>query len=274
MTARGEDGIESAHGRLEVRAVLLIGAAISIALALTPAGPALWLVAVATVASATILLGDSRHLLWEPRWLLRVALLALFAVGINALSTGEGTRLTWGGMTLPVSREGIRVGLETGVRLTAMVFLFRAVVHSIEPMSLVQTVERALAPLRRLGVRTESVSMATMIAMQVGPTFAQEAQRLSRQRALRTAWPGPTAPLAERRNKLRLGAADLPAVVVPLTQLALRRADELAWALPARHFGSAPRTLGRAVAWGAQEWAWLAAATGMFLFALWRRVAV
>ena len=253
---------------LETRAVLLAATLLGTAVALAPVGPTLLFCGAGAAASGILLARSAGVSALGPLILGRLLLVALFALIINAAFT-SGTQVRWLGIVWPVSREGLRVGGETAVRMISLILLFRGAVQSLDPMEVVAMVERALTPLRRFGVRSERPAVVVMIALQVAPTFAREARRLTLQRALRRGWPGPSAPASERKRRLRLRIRDLPAVLLPLVQLAMRRAEELAWALPAKSFGAAERTLPETRSWYAPEWLAVTGTSVFFAVALW-----
>lgn len=259
------------HGAppLEVRAVLLACALVALGVAVAPAGAALILASLVAAAAGLMLSRGGGNAL-GPRAATQLLLFASIAFVLNAVFT-PGDNLTVWGRTIPISHEGIRVGGETALRIVALILLFRGLVQSIAPLAVVSAVERALAPLRRIGFRGEKLALVLMIALHVAPSFAGEARRLSVQRALRRGWPGPAAPLAERRRRLRPRLRDLPAILVPLMGLALRRGEELAWALPARYFGEGARTTAPAIPWSSREWGAVGAAVVFLCFSLWAR---
>jgi energy-coupling factor transporter transmembrane protein EcfT len=254
---------------LEARAVLVVSALTALGVALAPAGWGLVIASIVAAGAGVLLSRSSGNTLGRSA-AGQLLLFAAMAFVLNALFT-PGTGLVFWGRELPLSREGIRVGGETALRILAMVLLFRGLVQSVAPLAVVSAVERSLAPLRRLGFRSEKLAVVLMIALQVAPSFATEARRLSLQRALRRGWPGPAAPLAVRRRRLRTRLRDLPAILVPLMGLALRRAEELAWALPARYFGEGERTPAVATPWADREWGVVAMAVVFLAVSLWAR---
>jgi energy-coupling factor transporter transmembrane protein EcfT len=132
-------------------------------------------------------------------------------------------------------------------------------------------VERALAPWARARRGVGELLVVLLVALRLAPGLGAEARRLTVQRALRGDWPGPGAPARERRRRLALGLRQLPAVLVPLALLVLRRAEELAWALPARYYGLGVRTPPRPPRWRAREWAAVAAGVALLGWAAWAR---
>jgi energy-coupling factor transporter transmembrane protein EcfT len=242
---------------------------VGLGVALAPAGLPLFLLALGAALAGIALSRSVGEGLSAPV-AANLALFALVAFVLNAVFT-SGTPLVVAGRSLPITEEGLRVGGETALRLMALVLLFRGVVRSIVPLEIVGAVERGFRPLGGLGLRSERLAVVLMIAIQVAPSFATEARRLSLQRALRRGWPGPGADPAERKRRLRMRLHHLPAVLVPLVGLALRRAEELAWALPARYFGAQERTPAPATAWAAKEWGAVAMAASFLALSLWVR---
>jgi energy-coupling factor transporter transmembrane protein EcfT len=196
--------------------------------------------------------------------------LCAFAWILNAVFA-PGRQWVAGGRTWPVTVEGIRLGAETALRLLALALLFRGAsqaVSSLDALTLYERIARVVPGPRRWA---EALGVVLLVGLRLGPGLAEESRRLNAQRALRGDWPGPGAPWAERKKKLSLRLRDLPEVIVPLTLLSLRRADELSWALPARYYGLAPRTPPESPPWHARDWAWLAGGLVIAAWAAWVR---
>lgn len=268
MTAAAALAGSTGARRVPGTGALLAGAALgSLGLALAPLGPALVFAAGACAAAGLWLRGATGHPAGA-RDLARVAALAAFAWALNAAFT-PGPPAEFAGRALPVSAAGVRVGTATAVRLAALLLLFQGVVRAFSPLAALAALDGWLRPWRRPGGWATRLEVVLLVALRLAPGIETEAHRLSRQRALRGPWPGPGAPAAERRRRLALRLRDVPAVLVPLTLLVLRRAEELAWALPARYHGLASRTPPAPAPWGAAEWAALAAGAAVLAGAAW-----
>lgn len=254
---------------LETGSLVAAGLALALAVVLASTTPTLLATGAAAVAGGLYLLFAAGFPPRRSDWV-RLVVVAGFAWVLNAVFTAGTPAFLWG-QRLPVSAAGARVGAETAIRLVALVVLFQGVVRTASPFEVVGGIERALSPLRRLGVRPDGLSVVTMVALRMAPDLTAEARRLAVQRALRGPWPGPDAPRKERERRLRIRLRDLPGVLVPLVLLALRRAEELAWALPARYYGLGPRTPARARAWRARDAIAVAAALAFLSWSAWSR---
>jgi energy-coupling factor transporter transmembrane protein EcfT len=258
------------RGRVPETRALVAGASLAaVGLALAPLGPALALAAAACAGAGLWLRTACGHRA-APRDLARVALLGGFALTLNAVFTG-GPPVAIGGWALPVSAAGLRVGAETAVRLVALLLLFQGVARAFSPFVALAGLERWLRPWRRPGGAVASFEVVLLVALRLAPSLDEEARRLSVQRALRGPWPGPGAPVAARRRRLAVRLREVPAVLVPLTLLVLRRAEELAWALPARYHGLGPRTPAELARWTAGDWTALLAGAAVLGGAAWAR---
>lgn len=254
---------------LETGSLVAAGFALALAVVLANTTPTLLVTGAAAVAGGLYLLVAAGFPLRRSDWI-RLVVVAGFAWLLNAVFTAGTPAFAWG-QRLPVTAEGARVGAETAIRLVALVVLFQGVVRTASPFEVVRGIERALSPLRRLGLRPDGLSVVSMVALRMAPDLTAEARRLAVQRALRGPWPGPDAPRRERERRLRIRLRDLPRVLVPLVLLALRRAEELAWALPARYYGLGPRTPARTRAWRARDAIAVAASLAFLFWSAWSR---
>jgi energy-coupling factor transporter transmembrane protein EcfT len=250
---------------LAAGAVIASAILAAMAVALAPRGPALWVVAGFAGAGALFLLTLSGNPLPSRREWSGLFLLGLTAWLLNALFRA-GPRAVLAGHAMPWSEAGAIAGRDTAVRLVALVLVFRALTRAV-------SAREALALAGRLpsGPRGSSLGVLLLVALRLSPSLENEARRLQWQRALRGDWPGPMSPRAERERRLRVGVRDLAAVTLPLFLLTLTRAEELAWALPARYYGLARRTPPERVAWRGRDWALVGLGAALACAAAWTR---
>ena len=105
---------------------------------------------------------------------------------------------------------------------------------------LVAAATRALAPLRRIGLRVGEISLMTMIAFSFIPLMADEVRRLQLAQAVRCGFP--------KRGPAAIRAA-VP-LLAPLVIGVFRRADEIDTALHVRCYRmDAPRSSFRGAGW-------------------------
>jgi len=220
----------------------------ALAVALAPDGLPLAVVALVAATGSLALLGLAGAPLPGAREWAGLALLAFTAWLLNAVFRA-GPRATLWGHAMPWSQAGAIAGKDTAVRLVALVLVFRALTRAITP-------REALALTGRLpaGPKGSSLGVLLLVALRLAPSFENEARRLQWQRALRGDWPGPQSPRAEREKRLRVGVRDLAQITLPLFLLTLTRAEELAWALPARYYGLARRTPPAPRPWKSRDW--------------------
>lgn len=240
---------ETARG-LETRAVLAAAALAALAVSIAPRGPVL-----AGVAAACVLAGAAAALSAgrRPPRALSLLTAAAIALVLNAVFTA-GAPLVIAGRSWPVSAAGVAVGVDTALRLVALVTLFHGATSAVAPLEAVALLDRAARPLARFGVRHDAPAVLLLVTLRLWPVIEQEGARLVRQRALRAGWPGPGLDARARARRLRLGWRMLAALLVPLTLLVLRRAEQVAAALPARYYGLAPRTPAALRRWRGREW--------------------
>jgi energy-coupling factor transporter transmembrane protein EcfT len=233
---------------LPAGAVIASAILAALAVALAPGGLPLAVVASLAAGGALALLALAAAPLPSPREIVGLVVLALTAWLLNALFRA-GPRATLLGHAMPWSEVGVVAGLDTAVRLVAFVLVFRALTRAI-------SAREALALAGRLpsGPRGSSLGVLLLVALRLAPSLENEARRLQWQRALRGDWPGPMSPRAEREKRLRVGVRDLTQVTLPLFLLTLTRAEELAWALPARYYGLAKRTPPEKTGWRGRDW--------------------
>jgi biotin transport system permease protein len=182
--------------RLPAGPKLLVAMAFALAVSLAPAGP--WLLAGAGVAVAGcyLLAGLGLPVLGREAWRLRwVALLVL---------AGQVLFLPWPTVVANVARVVVVILLANLVTLTT------------PTERLVDAVERALTPLRRVGVNPSRVALMLSMTITTIPVIAGFAAQIREAQRARGV---PLAPLA---------------FVVPLLIMTLKHADDLADALTAR----------------------------------------
>lgn len=143
-------------------------------------------------------------------------------------------------------RGGVALGLVRSARVLALVFATGLFLATTDPVDLSDAFFRALAPLRRVGVRAGGFALMTMLVLSFAPLMIQEARRLELAQAVRCGFP-------------RRGPGALRSVVpllAPLFVGVLRRADEVDLALRARAFRlDEPRTSPGRAGLSAVDWA-------------------
>jgi biotin transport system permease protein len=121
----------------------------------------------------------------------------------------------------------VRTGLETALRLLALVLAAAVVTATTRVTAMVAVVERVCAPLRVVGVRPARVGLALAMTLRFIPLVAERADRIREAQAA-------------RGGSVR-GVRGLAALVVPLLVSVLQLAHTVSEALDARGADDVPR---------------------------------
>jgi biotin transport system permease protein len=121
----------------------------------------------------------------------------------------------------------VLTGLETALRLLALVLAAAVVTATTRVTAMVAVVERVCAPLRFVGVRPARIGLALAMALRFIPLVAERADRIREAQAAR----GGSA----------RGVRGLAALVVPLLVQVLQLAHTVSEALDARGADDVPR---------------------------------
>lgn len=143
--------------------------------------------------------------------------------GQPVISLG-GIAITW---------EGLLAGGVQIYRLSLLVIITSLLTFTTSPTQLAHGLETALGPLERIGFPVRELVMVLTIALSFVPTFFIEIEKISKAQRAR----GSDFRSGGLGGRLR----GLAPVFVPIFVSAFRRAEELATAMEARGFRSAPR---------------------------------
>jgi biotin transport system permease protein len=121
----------------------------------------------------------------------------------------------------------VRTGLETALRLLALVLAAAVVTATTRVTAMVAVVEKVCAPLRFVGVRPARVGLALAMVLRFIPLVAERADRIREAQAAR----GGSA----------RGVRGMAAIVVPLLVQVLQLAHTVSEALDARGADDVPR---------------------------------
>jgi biotin transport system permease protein len=122
----------------------------------------------------------------------------------------------------------VLAGLETALRLLALVLAAAVVTATTRVTAMVAVVERVCAPLRLVGVRPARIGLALAMTLRFIPLVAERADRIREAQAA-------------RGGALR-GVRGLAAMVVPLLVQVLQLAHTVSEALDARGADDVPRS--------------------------------
>lgn len=148
----------------------------------------------------------------------------LLTMVLNFLLTPGTPRWHLGPLT--ITQEGFAQGIFLAVRLLLLVMATSLLTLTTSPISLTDGLEGLLKPLSRFGFPAHELAMMMSIALRFIPTFAEEAEKITKAQEARGADFQTGNLLARARSMLPL--------LVPLFVSAFRRADDLALAMEAR----------------------------------------
>ncbi|MDO8964679.1 MAG: energy-coupling factor transporter transmembrane protein EcfT [Coriobacteriia bacterium] len=191
-----------------------------------------------------------------------VGLILVFTILANALRWDPATVALVRIGSLAVDAAGLRTGLFFAVRIVLLVTGTSLLTLTTSPVELTGGIERALGPLRRVGVPVGELAMTLTIALRFIPTTWEEADQIITAQQARGASFDAGGPLARAR-------AYTP-VLLPLFYRLFRRADSLATAMEARCYsGSAVRTRLHDARMGTGDWVVLVASASALIAAGW-----
>jgi energy-coupling factor transport system permease protein len=168
------------------------------------------------------------------RGLKAVAVIMVLTIAANALRWQPAEALARLG-PLAVDGEGLTRGAFFAIRIMLLVTGTSLLTLTTGPLQLAGGIERAMAPLKHVGVPVGDLAMTLTIALRFIPTTAEEAEQIMTAQQARGASFDAGGPIARVR-------AYAP-VLVPLFFQLFRRADALATAMEARCYrGSEGRT--------------------------------
>lgn len=146
----------------------------------------------------------------------------------HALFT-EGT-VIWRWFFIEATAEGLQNGAMFVWRIVLLVLTASVLTLTTKPLVLAYGLQKLLAPLSRLHVPVEQLSLMVVIAIRFIPTIMQELDRIL---------------LAQKARGFDLAALPLPKrifayipILVPLLVTTVERAEQLACAIEARAFGN------------------------------------
>jgi energy-coupling factor transport system permease protein len=118
-------------------------------------------------------------------------------------------------------------------RLCLLVIVAALLTFTTSPAQLAHGLEAALGPLARVGLPVRELVMVLTIALSFVPTFFEEIEKISKAQRARG--------VDFRSGSLLQRIRSLVPVFIPIFVSAFRRAEDLAIAMEARGFRSAPR---------------------------------
>jgi len=155
--------------------------------------------------------------------------LALLMFFFYFFTTPGRSLITWGGIS--ITAEGLALGATQVYRICLLVIVASLLTYTTSPTQLAHGLEVLFGPLERVRFPVREIALVLTIALRFVPTLFAEIEIISKaQRARGADFSG--GPLRRMRS--------LVPIFVPIFVSALRRAEELATAMDARGFRSAP----------------------------------
>lgn len=133
-----------------------------------------------------------------------------------------------------ISREGLCRGALVTWQFAALVIGSSLLTMTTSPSELISGVERLLRPLNRLGVPSHDLATMISLALRFVPTVLDEFNRVRKAQSARCADFSRGSPMRRIRS--------IAGLAVPVVLGALRRAEELAWAMEGRGYRRGHRT--------------------------------
>jgi energy-coupling factor transport system permease protein len=156
--------------------------------------------------------------------------LALFMFFFYFFTTpGQPLVTVWG---ISITVEGLLAGATQVYRICLLVIIASLLTYTTSPAQLAHGLEALLRPLERVGLPVREIALVVTIALRFVPAFVGEIDTISKAQQARGVELGSGGLWQRLRNLIPL--------FVPLFVTALRRAEELAAAMDARGFRSAP----------------------------------
>ena len=190
--------------------------------------PGSMLLAALVAATAVLARAPMLALLRTVRTVFWLALLMFF---FYFFATPGQPLVTWGGVSVTV--EGLTLGATQVYRICLLVMVASLLTYTTSPTQLAHGIEALLGPLERIRFPVREIALVLTIALRFVPTFFAEIEIISKAQRARGADFYAGGPLRRLRS--------LVPIFVPIFVSALRRAEELATAMDARGFRSAPR---------------------------------
>lgn len=141
----------------------------------------------------------------------------------------EGT-IIWSWLFIDITKEGIFQGIYFVWRILLLVLVASFLTLTTKPLSLAAGLETLLAPLAKLHVPVEQLSLMIVIAIRFIPTILEELHRILLAQKAR-GYDIRTLPFPKRMF------AYIP-ILVPLLFTTIQRAEQLTFAIDARAYGN------------------------------------
>ncbi len=175
-----------------------------------------------------------------------VIAIIIFTTAINLfLTQGEHVLIEF--WIFRVTWEGVIFSLRSIIRIVLILIISSLLTLTTTPIALTDGLERALKPLRHIGVPYHDIAMIMTIALRFIPTLIDEMDKIMKAQISRGS-------NFETGNLVQKAKSLIP-VLVPLFVSSFRRADELAMAMEARCYrGDVNRTKMKVLKYGKNDY--------------------
>lgn len=151
---------------------------------------------------------------------------------LQLLIAGSESDVLFSWKFLSITLAGVRAGALLIIRFLDLILLLTLASAALSTLELIYGLDLLLKPLRRIGIRTQTVSMMVQIMLRFIPFLLLNAEKIARSQASRGAvWGSSKGGLLQRVRQV------VP-LLVPLFGVSLQQADTLAQAMLARAYGS------------------------------------
>jgi energy-coupling factor transport system permease protein len=158
-------------------------------------------------------------------FIILIAITALYHLIFSARDSETIFRL-WG---LRLTAGGVRMALSFSLRMLVFVGLAFFISLTTSPSDIADTLVNWLKPLRKLGVPVNDIGLIIFIAMRFIPVLTEELDTIKKAQIMRG---------VDFSGSLKQRARKLSALLIPVFQSAIRRADDLALAIESRGYVS------------------------------------
>jgi energy-coupling factor transport system permease protein len=161
-----------------------------------------------------------------------LVILAVLQVFLNVGPAGETVLLAWG--PLQISQSDLLAGLILLVRFAGLILVIGLATFTLSTSEMTQGLNQLFRPLTNVGIQAQDLVMMVQVTLRFLPMLAQSAERIAKAQASRGAdWDN-------RKGNILVRIRQVTPVIIPLFLASLHRAENMALAMDARAYGSAP----------------------------------
>jgi energy-coupling factor transport system permease protein len=133
---------------------------------------------------------------------------------------------------VPIRMDGVTAAIRLFTRFISLLLILTIFSSTVSTIELIDGLEMLLSPLRKIGIKTQNVTVLVQITLRFIPFLTLNAEHIAKSQASRGAnWDFPERNLISRLKQI------VP-LIVPLITTSLKQAENLSTAILARGFGS------------------------------------